>query len=144
MTEDKLTPQPGWEEYRLKGFGDLIGPFYCRRDESTGGLVSAFRALPKHANLQGIVHGGMLMSFADHIIGSYIFEALGSKPAATVSLTSDFLMAAKIGDWVEGRPEITKKGSSLVFARAVLTVAGETILSAASVWKVRVPALTGL
>jgi len=125
----------GWKAHRdAGGFEQHIGPLYARKVE--GGLRFGFRAEPQHANNRGVIHGGMLMSFADHILGALVWYTVGKKPCATASLNCDFVSAARVGDWVEGQAELTRKGRSLVFVRGDLFVADRVVLSANGIWKV--------
>src|SRR3712207_8296997 len=47
-----------------------------------------FVAEARHINLGGVVHGGMLMSFADDVLGMTVWEAAGRKPCTTVQLNT--------------------------------------------------------
>ena len=54
----------------------------------------------------------------------------------TVSLTCDFVAPAKVGDWVEGRPELVRQTRSLLFTNIYLTVGEEKILRASAIAKI--------
>ena len=82
-------------------FGQLIGPVY-ERPEDDGMFVRALRVEDKHTNLGGVVHGGVLMSFADVILGTVSYRHAG-RPGMSVRLVSDFVSPARVGDWLEGR-----------------------------------------
>jgi uncharacterized protein (TIGR00369 family) len=134
MTGDEAAAQ-GWKPLRENGgFESLIGPLWFRREGD--GAAFAFRAEARHANPNGVVHGGMLFSLADHALGSAVFFAGGKRPCATVSLNCDFVAAARPGDWIECRAEILRQGRSLVFVRGRV-FAGERLLATADgVWKI--------
>lgn len=52
-------------------------------------------------------------------------------------MVSDFVAPARIGDWLEGRGEVTKATRSIVFAVGELTVDGRTILTMSGTYKLR-------
>ncbi|MCW5729429.1 MAG: PaaI family thioesterase [Alphaproteobacteria bacterium] len=134
--EDEALLAAGWRAYpRSEGFEGHVGPLHHRR-RADGVMVFGFRCRPHHENPQGVVHGGMLMTFADHVMGALVWHRIGRKPTATVSLNSDFLNAVRVGDWVEGTAEIVRQGSSLVFVRGELSVEGRPVLAANGIWKV--------
>jgi len=117
------------------GFLGLIGPV---RTEKPGGerWVFSFTVGEQHLNPGGVCHGGMLMSFADHVLGTVVWEAIGFKPCSTITLNCDFARVQMVGDLVEGEATITRKTKSLVFVRGHLTVGGEIALQANGIWKV--------
>lgn len=125
----------GWKPFPVQGgFEALIGPLYARRVEE--GIRFAFLAQPQHANPRGIVHGGMLMSLADHMLGAMVWHAVGKRFCATVSLNCDFLGPARIGDWIEGQGEISRKGQSLVYVRGELLGGNGVVMTANGIWKI--------
>ena len=122
-------------------FGQLIGPVYeCPQDD--GSFVRALRVEDKHTNLGGVVHGGVLMSFADVILGTVSYRHAG-RPGMSVRLVSDFISPARVGDWLEGRGTVTKATRSIIFARGELTVDGRTILTVSGTYKLRSQAKSG-
>jgi len=54
----------------------------------------------------------------------------------TVSMTCDFVAPARLGDWVEGRPELVRQTRSLLFTNIYLTVGEEKILRASAIAKI--------
>jgi uncharacterized protein (TIGR00369 family) len=124
----------GWTVEERTGFAALVGPIWARRDE--GGLAYGFLAEAKHANLRGVVHGGMLMTFADSALGRIVAEALERRPIATIQLDTHFLAPAKPGDFVEARGRIVRKTRSVVFVEGMLTVKGHGVSRSYGIWKV--------
>lgn len=124
---------PDFEAYYHPGpFGELVGPYY-HKELPDGGFVRAFRVLEKHINQVGIVQGGMLCTFTDQLMTTSLIRA--EIEAVTVNLNISFLSAAKLGDWVEGRSEITREGGKVVWAQGVLTCADKTVLTAQGLWQ---------
>lgn len=124
----------GFEESRTRGpFSTHNGPFFHKVSED--GFAQGFRVLPRHCNSRGIVHGGMLMTFADGLLATAVWRATG-KVGLTVRMNSDFLSIARPGEWVEGTAEVTRAGRSLVFAEARVNAGTRLVLTASGVFKV--------
>lgn len=125
----------GWKNHTTgKGFTALVGPVWSRREGES--WVYGFQAEERHANFRGVVHGGMLMSFADHALGLVVWNAVERRATATVGLNSQFVAAARPGDWIEGRARIVRKTRSLVFVQGALTANGMDVLVADGIWKI--------
>lgn len=125
----------GWEPFPDEGFIDLVGPIMMRRT-ATGLRSFGFVAAQKHANLIGVVHGGMLMTLADRALGLASWDAAEGRPCVTIQFDMQFVSSAKMGDFVEMTPEIVRLTSSLVFMRGDLKVGDRTVGAANGVWKI--------
>lgn len=127
---------PGFEEVRGKGaFTSMIGPTYAR-PETDGPPTFGVAIEAKHLNRRGVVHGGMLMSFMDHLLGHTVHVTVGDRSAATVQLDNQFLGGVHEGDWLEGRGEVVRRTRSLVFVTGRLAVDGQPVLLSSGVWKI--------
>lgn len=128
-------PRPGgWIVPEEDGFIGLVGPIMSRTDDK--GRVYGFEALPHHANLIGVVQGGMIMTFADRVLGILAWEAAGGLPAVTVSFETSFIGAGRIGSLITMRGEVLRRTASLVFMRG-LVMGGDTVVaSCQGTWKV--------
>jgi uncharacterized protein (TIGR00369 family) len=132
--EEMSIPENFSEAGSSVGFSAAVGPFY--RWNGEGPTRLAFRALERHANPIGRVHGGALMTLADQASGYAIARSLDEKrPFATVSLNCDFLAAARTGDWVEAEATITRRTRSLVFTHVRVSSGDELLLTASGIWK---------
>lgn len=109
-----------------------IGPFYYRKAEA--GLEMGFRAGGQHCNAIGGVHGGVLLAFADYAVTMLALSGVREN-CATVSLASEFIAAARNGDWVEARGEVVRRTGSMTFVRGELFVADAVVLTFQSVLK---------
>lgn len=114
------------------GFGRQIGPIYERAVGS--GFSRAFQVAEHHANAFGHCHGGMLMSFADIAFGHAVTLARGPN-WVTVRLMTDFISAARLGDWVEGLGEVTGEDGDLITVRGRIWCGERTIMTGAGVFK---------
>lgn len=138
MTTDDnaATIPPGFE--RLKHGGPYmanLGALYCRRDG--GEIAIAMRIEERHANMRGIAHGGMLSSLADSALGlGLMLHCEGRHSFVTVNLSTDFVDAARPGDWVEAHVDVQKLGARVAFANCFLQVGARRILRASGVFAV--------
>lgn len=105
---------------------DDIGPFYYKKSDD--GLRLGFFAQQKNCNGLKTVHGGVLMCFADYSATMLALSGV-KENCATISFTSDFMAAAKLGDWVEGTGVVVKRTGSMTFLRGQLQVGEELVLT---------------
>lgn len=138
MNKPVLQPSGVPEDYELcedQAFNSHVGPFYVRSD--TADLVHGlFPVRGHHLNRGGVVHGGMLMTFADMIMGQTARRALPDKRCATVSLNCDFVASAKLDDWVRGTARIVRRTRAILFVTGELHTDERPILTASGLWKV--------
>ena len=114
---------------------DLIGPVYSKGEGAD--LVLGLRVEEKHCNMRGTLHGGILATLADVALGYCI--AFSTRPPTgliTASLSLDFAGTAKIGEWLEARVDVQKKGSRLAFANCYISVGEARIVRASAVFVV--------
>ncbi|MEM8800155.1 MAG: PaaI family thioesterase [Pseudomonadota bacterium] len=84
-------------------FGLRNGPLFERTTDRS--WVRGFRAASHHCNRADIVHGGMLMTFADILCARALLDH-ADPPFVTIRLVTDFLGAAPKGCWVEGQAKL--------------------------------------
>jgi len=126
-------PPPGYHLLDKRSpFGILVGPVFQRDDED--GSLFGFRVQPKHHNLGGVAHGGMLATFADIVLGQFPAREYG-RITVTIRLVMDYLAPAKSGDWVVGRPHVTRTTRNLIFAETTLIAGPRSLLTASAVFK---------
>lgn len=109
------------------------GPFYHKVTE--GGFWHGVRVKKRHCNSRGITHGGMLMAFADGLLGTAVWRET-QMVALTVRMNSDFLSSARPGDWLEGTARVTRATKSVAFCEAELFVGSRPVLKASGVFKI--------
>jgi acyl-coenzyme A thioesterase PaaI-like protein len=68
------------------------------------------------------------MSFADYCLFATATPVLNGR-GVTLSFACEFLDAAREGDLIEGRVEITRAGNSIIFLRGMLTSADKPVFS---------------
>lgn len=123
--------------FRSSPFLDMCGPMFYKRDGQT--LVFGMRIVEKHTNSRGFAHGGLLTTLCDIALGystGFAGEFEGKPPIGyvTIHMDIDFAGAAKIGDWLEARADIQKRGSRMAFANAYVSVSSERIVRASAVF----------
>ncbi|WP_230533911.1 PaaI family thioesterase [Microvirga roseola] len=116
------------------GLMTLVGPLW----QHAGGEDPRFGfvAEEKHLNRRGVVHGGMLMAFADQALGLTAREVKGGLPQATIQLDTQFIAPVCIGEFVEVTPQAVRSTRSILFMRGTLVVGERTVASAQGIWKV--------
>jgi uncharacterized protein (TIGR00369 family) len=130
-----IAPPPGFIETRLIDPFELhVGPVWEQGNKGTRRF--GFRVDGRHVNMRGVIHGGMLMTFADAALGQAAWDACDHADCVTLNMQSQFLAPAREGDWIEVAPVLTRRTKSLMFLRGDFTVGGQPIFSVSSVWKI--------
>jgi uncharacterized protein (TIGR00369 family) len=119
----------GWQFWDDDDFeSKTVGPFYFRTADD-GNIVGAFRAEARHMNGHGNMHGGCIMTFADFALFAMSEHVRDDRPCVTMTLNSEFMGAASIGDLMEARGDILRDGGSVMFLRGVITANGKPCLN---------------
>lgn len=128
-------PEGFFEQELIDPFEKFVGPLF-ERDEN-GQRVVAFRVDERHLGHDGVhAHEGQLMTFADASMGCTAYWDNDHAPCATLSLQVSFLRFPKLGELVECRACFTRKTRSILFVEGAISVGGEPVMSATSLWKV--------
>ena len=128
----------GWKCGEGKGFTGHLGPVWVldgEKDRAVGMFVADY-----HCNdFYGTLHGGAIMTLADIGLGHGVARALGGAGCVTVSLQTQFVATARVGDFVICRSEVIRKSKHLVFVRGLITTGDVTVATAEGIWKVLAP-----
>lgn len=133
MSDDAIDKE-AWHPLRMGDVTEFIGPYVRRR--TAKGYVYGFQTDDRHANINGIIHGGMLVTFADQALGSTVYESLGKRRGVTAQLNCMFVGAVKPGEFLECDAEVIRITRSLVFIRGIVRVGDRQVLAADGVWKI--------
>lgn len=114
-------------------FGWENGPIFERVTE--GGKERGFRIAERHINAGGACHGGMIMTFADILLATAVFD-IAEPPFVTVRMTTDFIGPAYEGEWLSGTATAEDAGEGMVAVKGMMMVEGRTIASASGLFKV--------
>ena len=134
-TDAAAEPPPGFAPVAgATGFAALVGPFFQKIE--AGRIYRGVRIEARHTNRLGIAHGGLLLSFADTLLGAVLRHDLGTaRPAVTVKLSTDLMSAVRRGEWLEGEGTVSRAGRSLVFVRGLAYVGRRAVLTAEGVFQ---------
>ncbi|QBY06178.1 PaaI family thioesterase [Thalassotalea sp. HSM 43] len=118
------------------GFSDHIGPFYQYVADDAADNIRALPIDGRHLNPEGVVHGGVILSFMDYVIYRAIGDVVGHDlKFATINLNSNFLAAAKAGDILYGQGRIVRQTKSVIFAEGSI-VSNREVMTASGIWKI--------
>jgi acyl-coenzyme A thioesterase PaaI-like protein len=134
MTHEDLTTD-GWIHNPHEGFIELVGGLWERQQGES--FQFGFLAAPAHQNRNGVVHGGMLMTFADRALGLTARRTSGAVRSATIQLSVQFLSPMRIGDFASIEPQALRLTKTIAFMSGAIRVRGETVASANGVWRLR-------
>lgn len=140
MSNSTLTaPDPaalGWiaEPESQSPFVRELGQLWSRRDPD-GSIHFGFVTNPSHANLHGIIHGGVMLTFADYTIGAIGARLTGNPNAVTLDLNMQFLSSTQIGEFVAGTGRILRQTKSFLFLEGEMHGPDRQIAAFTGVWK---------
>lgn len=127
-----LHPDDDWSAHDTDTFIGQIGGVQERwRD---GSLEVALLTNMRHRNLSGIVHGGVIMALFDRVIGINCRNASPDEPMATATITVNLMRQVRVGDFVEFRCRLRKKGRKAFFGDAEAWVGEKLVATAGGVW----------
>ncbi len=98
-------------------------------------LEFGFQTDARHANPNGVLHGGAVLGFLDTILGHAIVDET-RKRCATVALDSRFIAAIAPRPWVSGRTTIKKLTRSLAFVDGEAMADDTLLVTASAVFRV--------
>lgn len=100
-------------------------------------LLLGFRVGEQHSNLGGVLHGGMLATFADTLLPyAAMYQAIGGRRfLPTISLQIDYLAPAAIGAWVHGEAEVLRMTRNMVFMQGMITADDSPIARVSGIFK---------
>lgn len=124
----------GWQATDHSDFIALIGPVWQRERE--GRTVYGLLAAQKHANRNGVAHGGVMTTLLDMVLGRTSAKAQGGRRQATITLDVQFLGPLRIGEFAEIEGTVLRATRSILFLRGELRVADEVRATAQGTWKI--------
>lgn len=81
--------------------------------------VASLHVDESHMNANGTLHGGVIATMCDSVMGMAVRESLeDDTKAATVSLTVSYMAPAELGDDISARAEVRKQGKKIVIVEA--------------------------
>ena len=109
------------EERESSPFMELIGG---RMEELREGYARLSLMLePRHTNPHGVMHGGVITSLMDEVLGGVIaslrgMEVMRTAPHATIEMNASFLATARPGDEIVVEGRVLRLGRTVAFGEA--------------------------
>jgi uncharacterized protein (TIGR00369 family) len=131
-----VLPPPSFKPLRMADAGGYIGangPYYWQRSDD-GRVLYGFVGDARHANPNGVLHGGAIIGFLDTVIGRLIVHETG-RNCATIALDTRFVAPAPIGSWIEARIQLSKTTASMAFVDAQVTADGQLVVTASAIFR---------
>ena len=120
-------------------FSSHVGPFYEVRLDT--GMRRALALESRHLNPEGVVHSGVIATFADFALYRAVGDEIGHELRfAAVTLNLQFLSAAKSGIWLYGEGIVLRRTRELIFANGELFTNERTVATVSGVWKLQAQA----
>ena len=125
---DGLAPapdHPGWQQWSVgepEGFNRyVLGPMLVRADSARFARVR-LKPLTHHANVNEVLHGGLLLAFIDTAMfaAASILSGRSQARGVTVDLQVQFLAPGSIDHDLDAEIEITKETGRMLFMRGLL------------------------
>jgi acyl-coenzyme A thioesterase PaaI-like protein len=134
MSQGKVTDAPDWKEIRHGALADVLPTVRGQRTQTGWRYATTFQ--DRHENGLGRVHGGMLMAFADQMIGRFAWEAADRAPCATIELTSTFLSAARVDEMLVLEVRLLRPPARLLFLSAEITADERVVARFGGIWSI--------
>jgi uncharacterized protein (TIGR00369 family) len=136
MTEP-TPPAPPLDGYTIYDSTDPFemraGPFFWkRRNDGTHHFI--LESADYHCNRQGVVHGGLMLTLIDLTFAATAKETPDQR-LVTISLSSEFVSAGRIGHLIEATAEVVRRTNTLCFLRGQVTSGGETLLNSSCIYR---------
>ena len=120
--------------FKHNPFIEANGPLYGRWADDR--FTLGFRVEERHCNPGLTCHGGMLSTLSDMtlLFGSNLQGKI-HQYLVTITLTTDFLGPARVGEWIEGSCEVLRASKNMVFAQGLLQVEDRLIARLNGIFK---------
>ncbi|MGF1456485.1 MAG: PaaI family thioesterase [Alphaproteobacteria bacterium] len=105
-----------------------------------GADLLRFETGATHDDGRGMVHGGVLMTFAHVLLGTCLYPDPAAPAPGSLSVTCEFLAEAPAGAVLEGAARITRRTRSIIFLAGDIVEAGpdpaRPLMTATGLWRV--------
>jgi acyl-coenzyme A thioesterase PaaI-like protein len=128
----------GWKPLPRAALPSGLGVPWARRegDHWLYGLLTT----ENHVNPNGVLHGGVLMAFADHGLSVLAWEAAERALCTTIQLNTHFLDAVHPGAFIILRGNVTRRTGGMVFLRGIISAEGpgdpRDVVAVDGIWRV--------
>lgn len=130
-------PPPGFVAAGFSpGFLDRGGPYWLWKTDV--GTIVGLRIEEGHLNYQDAAHGGVLTTLADVALSWSVYSSeIPPLAVSTVTLTVNFLGAARLGQWLEAEARIDRIGQRLAYTSGTIRSGDAVIATMTGVFSVR-------
>lgn len=128
---------PGFEKFsRTSPFLDQVGQIWVLPEPSAPRF--AIRIADNHLNNKGTAHGGIISTLADIACGYTLYWSAEPAPnLVTIHLATEFLGAAKHGDWLEATGTVVSRTRRIACARASLATERGAVAHATALFHIQ-------
>lgn len=127
----------GWKQHAASGFMAYVVDQW--QSEIDGSLSLGTFCEPRHSNVNGYMHGGLIATLLDQGMGAVVRHSRklvsGEGTFPTIQMDIQFLTGAKIGDFVHTECQLVRETRTLTFATGRLLSNDGIIASASAVFK---------
>ncbi|MDC3402093.1 PaaI family thioesterase [Alphaproteobacteria bacterium] len=106
-------------------FEDHAGPFFMRAPTDGLPYLAGFNPEERHMNGGGMLHGGLLMAFADYSLFIIAKDIITQDHCVTVSCHTDFMRGAGPKAPVFAYGQVSRNTRSLIFIRGQVVTRDE-------------------
>src|SRR5690606_4607957 len=99
--------------------------FHARR--AGGGIEFGLKVARQHINSNDVVHGGLLATMLDHLLGQNCVLLAENPAYVTSNLNVSYLRPVLLGDFVIGRATVYRTGRTAGYASGVLSVGDRAV-----------------
>ena len=126
----------GFERAKFSNpFLDMAGPYYVRSDEAC--IVVGTRIHKGQINHIDVAHGGVLGTLADVALSLQVHESERPRlPVATMNLNTNYLSAARLGDWVEAYANIDRISKRTAYCSGRIICGDQILMTMSAVFAI--------
>ena len=119
------------------GFLDHGGPYFLKPVKGAPKIVGLLIS-PHHINYKDAAHGGVISTFADVALSHAVYDAERPHLApSTITLNVNYLMGAKLGDWLEAHVRIDRMGGRTAYTSGEVLRGGEPVATMTGVFAIK-------
>lgn len=124
----------GWRPMPRAAMPGGLGIPWSRRID--GVWCYGMQTTAEHANPQGALHGGVLVTLSDHGLSMLAWEAAERAPCTTIQLNTHFMSAVRPGEFIWVAGEVTQRTRSMVFLRGIVRAADRDVAACDGIWRI--------
>lgn len=117
------------------GFVGHVGPVYEKMLSDGQGVSLGVLVEQHHINPAGLVHGGLLAMLMDVGIAYSASQVAGGGTFfLTMGLNLSYLASARLGDWIETRAEVSRRGRTTLFGTGEIWCGDKLLMTGSGIY----------